>query len=121
MRKIFKSTKFWIVTFLLILICSFVVILIRHNSRSNYVIIYIEDNIFAQIPLTDEGTYPIESEFGKNVIEIKNGAVRVVSADCNNQICVKDGWVDAPNTPLICAPHHLIVLISDGENKAGEL
>lgn len=119
MRKIFKSTAFWIVTFLLILSACLTVIILKNNIHGNVVKVYVEDEIFTEIPLQNDGEYPIITQYGTNILQIKDGGVRVLSADCQNQICVNYGWVTQPEKPLICAPHKLVVMITDDSDKGG--
>lgn len=118
--KTLQSARFWIVTFLLILIACLCVIFINKNADGSVAEVYVEDEIVAEIPLCDDGEYPINTRFGTNILQIKDGKVRVMSADCENQICVGDGWTDKPNKPLVCAPHHLVVVIADDENSVEE-
>ncbi|MFR7670942.1 MAG: NusG domain II-containing protein [Collinsella sp.] len=42
---------------------------------------------------------------GTNLIEIKDGRVHVEEADCPNQDCVHQGWVDAAEEQIVCLPH----------------
>lgn len=109
--KVFKSTFFWIVTFLLILAVCFCVIYFNKKSNGELVVVYVEDEVYLEIPLENDGEYPMKTDFGENILEIKDKKIRIKSADCVNQICVSDGWVSECNKPVICAPHHLSVII----------
>ncbi|MFR7749831.1 MAG: NusG domain II-containing protein [Collinsella sp.] len=55
---------------------------------------------------------------GTNLIEIKDGRVHVEEADCPNQDCVHQGWVDAAGEQIVCLPHKLTVDIVDESAKA---
>ncbi len=62
-------------------------------------------------------TIKLESpDGGYNVLLIEDGKIRVESADCRGQDCVKMGYLRSPSLPLICLPHSLTVRFvqSDG-------
>jgi hypothetical protein len=62
-----------------------------------------EDTVYkAEIP---EGHY--------NEIEVKDGWVQVRAADCENQVCVKTGWIRNPGEVIACLPHRLIITIEE--------
>lgn len=57
----------------------------------------------------------ISTPDGKNTIEIKTGKVRMLEADCRDEICVKAGFA-APSRLIICLPNRVIVrVISETE------
>lgn len=54
-------------------------------------------------------TIPIETELGYNLIEIGDERVRVIEADCPDQIDVEQGWISKKGETLICLPNRLVV------------
>lgn len=46
---------------------------------------------------------------GYNIIEIKNGEIRISEADCPDNTCVKTGTLKSEEMPVVCLPHHLIL------------
>lgn len=61
-------------------------------------------------------TIPIETEFGYNLIEIGDQRVRVIEADCPDQIDVKQGYISQPHELIVCLPNRLVVEIIGGED-----
>lgn len=53
--------------------------------------------------------FEINTGSGLNVIEIKDGRIRVQSADCPDQTCVRMGWLSSAAMPVVCLPHGLII------------
>lgn len=55
--------------------------------------------------------FVINNENGFNEIEIKDGQIRVASADCPDQTCVNCGFIskDSFNKIIACIPHGLII------------
>jgi len=65
-------------------------------------------------------TIPIETEFGYNLIEIGDKKVRVIEADCPDQLDVKQGYISRPGEVIVCLPNKLVIEIKgigdDGED-----
>ena len=71
-----------------------------------------EQNVH-ELPLSQNTTKTVTTDLGTNLIEIKDGRVRVEEADCPNQDCVHQGWIDAAGQQIVCLPHMLTVDIVD--------
>ena len=52
-------------------------------------------------------TIEVEYEGRKNIIEIKDGKIRMQSADCPDKVCVNSGWLGS--LPIVCLPNKLII------------
>ena len=46
-----------------------------------------------------------------NRLEIKDGAVHMLYADCPDQICVPTGWIDQEHDLIVCMPNKVVVQI----------
>ena len=78
------------------------------------VVISYHNKVVARLPLEVDTEYLFECDEGYNRIVIEGGAVRVESADCKNQVCVKHGTLspkDADVDFISCAPHRLLITI----------
>ena len=71
-----------------------------------------EQNVY-ELPLSQNTTKTVTTDLGTNLIEIKDGRVHVEEADCPNQDCVHQGWIDAAGEQIVCLPHKLTVDIVD--------
>lgn len=90
-----------------------------HRSFNNkYVEIEVKGKLFKKLPLDNSSNerITVETDLGKNIIEISNGKVRISDADCRDQICIKDGSINKPGDILVCLPHKVVVQIK-GENS----
>lgn len=97
-----------------VLIASVIAIVIINNRslNGNNVIISVDDSTYGTYSLYKEQQIVIESSYGINVVEIKDGAVRMLSADCPNQLCVKMRPMNEDNhDSIVCLPHKVIVEI----------
>lgn len=75
-----------------------------------------EQNVY-ELPLNQNTTKTVTTGLGTNLIEIKDGRVHVEEADCLNQDCVHQGWIDAAGEQIVCLPHKLTVDIVDESAK----
>lgn len=65
-------------------------------------------------------TLRLEDSRGTNVVAVEHGRIRVVEADCPDEVCVRTGWIDGPATPIACVPHGLAITVAreGGEDDA---
>ena len=52
----------------------------------------------------------------KNTIEIKDGKIRVKSAECPDKTCVHMGWLSSSAMPIVCLPNHLVIRFAASDN-----
>ncbi len=64
-------------------------------------------------------TIDIRTQYGYNKIEIGDGKVRVIDADCPDKLDVKQGWISKSGEIIVCLPHKLTIEIV-GENEADD-
>ncbi len=96
-------------------ISAFCIFLLFAGQKSRWVIVEQNGDLLARISLQEERTvsYTCE-EGGRHVIEIQDGRVRVREADCPDQICVRQGWLEKPGQLAVCLPHRMVVRIEGG-------
>lgn len=88
------------------------------NYDERYVLIQVNGKDYKKITFGSEVVgkkIPINTEFGYNLIEIGDGKVRVVEADCPDQLDVKQGYIERPGEVIVCLPNKLVIEIK-GEN-----
>lgn len=94
--------------------------LIGANTDADTATVVIRDgaqNVY-ELPLGQDATKAVTTDLGTNVVVIKDGRVHVEEADCPNQDCVHQGWIDAAGQQIVCLPHKLTVDIVDENAKA---
>lgn len=65
--------------------------------------------------------FTVESnDGGHNTIRVENGRIAVIDADCDDKICVQQGYVSDASHPIVCLPHKLSITVTgnDGEYDA---
>ena len=65
------------------------------------------------ITRTPDRTIEVEYEGRKNIIEIKDGEVRMTHADCPDHICIETGKL-RHDTPIVCLPNRLVIEYAGG-------
>ena len=69
------------------------------------------------LPHTGETeTFEVFGTAGGNTIEVSKDGVRVVSADCPDQVCVAHGFLVSGKEPIICLPNRLVIEFSAESN-----
>lgn len=48
---------------------------------------------------------------GRNLIQVRDGAVRVLEADCPDKVCVRTGPIRQEGQVIACLPHKVIIYI----------
>ena len=85
------------------------------SSEGSYVIIMYQNEEKARFSLTSNGVYDIND--GKNQIEILDGKVRMIDADCPDELCIRQGWVEYDGQSIICLPNKITVMVSGGDSS----
>ncbi len=65
-------------------------------------------------------TVEIRTEYGCNILRISSQEVRVVQADCPDQLDVKQGAIHKSGETIVCLPNKLVIKIS-GERDVDAL
>lgn len=77
-----------------------------------YLITYGKDGA---VPVRYEELPDISADGSYNLVYLSGGEVKMVSADCRDQICVHHKPVTSGGESIICLPHRLAVEITGGE------
>jgi len=70
--------------------------------------------VILTLDLTKDGLYPIP----RLLVEVHEGAVRVLEAECPDQVCVVTGWVRHPGDLVVCAPNRTVIRITGEDPDA---
>lgn len=57
---------------------------------------------------TENQIIEVEYEGRINQIEIQDGKIRMLAANCPDNTCVRMGWLDLA-VPIVCLPNHLVI------------
>ena len=82
----------------------------RVRVVSNEEIVYSAD-----LNTAEDTTFDVRYEDHVNTIEIRDHQIRVLSAYCSDQTCVRMGWLKSASMPIVCLPHKLVVRVRSTE------
>lgn len=63
-------------------------------------------------PLNEPRRVELSGPLGISVLQIEEGAVRVISSPCRHQVCVKMGAIRHGGEVLACVPNRLVVRVT---------
>ena len=121
--KIFKKLDFVIIAVLIAISFTPHFILAKtlyKNHTTTYASIKISGDFYKDIPLSNsdsEQTFVIETPHGNNTVIVNNGSIQIIEADCNDDLCVKQGVISKVGQNIICLPHELVIEIK-GDNDS---
>ena len=93
-------------------------VLVLNAPKKNTVIIKSGGKVLYTLDLSkeDDRTFEVKSsDGGVNLIEIKDGKIRVKSADCPDKTCMRMGWLESSAMPVVCLPHRLVIEFTDDD------
>jgi hypothetical protein len=74
--------------------------------------IYHQGELIKQVSLDKDKQISVLK--GKLELEVKNGLIRVIEADCLRQVCVNRGWIGRVSETIVCLPNKILVEVSQG-------
>ena len=93
------------------------------NYSGKYVEIKVSGKIYKTIDfekLDNSMVIEIDNEKGHNEILISKDYIKMISADCRDGICLKEGEIKRPGQRIVCLPHNVIVSIKGKNNESDE-
>lgn len=89
------------------------------NSGKNYASIQIDSKEVEKITLgqSSKKQYTYETEYGLNIIEVDNEKIHMHEADCDDQICVRQGYIENSGEMIVCLPNRFIVEIKNDKGN----
>jgi len=111
-KKKLRNDIVLVIVILSIAIIGFL-IFVLNMEEGKYVKISLDNKELYVYNLNENRMQKITSQYGDNVIEIKDGKVTVNEADCPDKICVKHSAISKTGQTIVCLPHRLVVEITD--------
>lgn len=95
-------------------------ILLLSRPHGNYVQIVQDGAVLYRFDLStaEDQTLDIEYDGRINTVQIENGKIRVLSANCPDHTCVRMGWLESGALPIVCLPNHLVIEFTDADSSA---
>ena len=112
-KKTLRNDLILIASLILVAVISLVLVLASRSKTSSIAKVYVQNEVVLTIDLAkkEEKTYDVYGLNGKLVVETKDGSIRVKESNCPHQDCVKTGFVNTSNRPIICAYNATYIVI----------
>lgn len=81
----------------------------------------LQDNrIVRRVDLSVNASFDLEYEGRMNTIEVRDHRIRMLSADCPDQTCVRMGYLER-GAPIVCLPNHLVIEFAGAKEDVDDL
>ena len=126
MRKTMRSSRFWIIVFICIIMLSTASMFFMRQHYSGSVAVIIQDNVeIKRIDLkavTEPYSFRVDSPTGGyNIVHVEPGSICVTEATCPDKICMHQGMISDSSRPIVCLPHRLMIIIESDEVPAADV
>ena len=82
------------------------------RTAGSYAVVEINGTETARYPLDTDLWIDIETDGGHVItLVISGGKASIVSADCPDKLCVRQGGIGSVGETIICLPHRLVIRI----------
>lgn len=123
-----KLKKMDIIVVILLLFLSigmaFFVQKFKSDENGNYLKVELNGKEYGRYPLNKDKTFKIKIDKDEyNIVEIKNGKVKMREANCRDLICTHMPSIEKVGETIVCLPHRLIleIISSDDEKDDQEI
>ncbi len=108
-----------ILILLVISIIPFYFLLSPMRESNNIIaVIKVDNKQVKKLSLNHDIVWKYQHGNKLNVVKVKNHKIRMIDANCKDQICVKDGWKSKIGDTIICLPHKFLVELKvENENN----
>jgi len=88
-----------------------------NNESNNIALITIDNKPYKTVRLDREDKFIVSTKYGQNIVHVKSGRIKVVSADCPDQICVRTKTAYKTGDIIVCLPHRLVITIEGSADE----
>ena len=94
-------------------------LLLAHFTRAGVIATIYQHGILIETINLDRAGDPyiiviVGEDGAQNVVLVERGRISVSSANCPDQICVRQGPIADGTVPIVCLPHRLVIEITQG-------
>ncbi len=117
-RDIFKP-RLWDMLILAVPVIIAVVSLLfflPNNNGGAVAKIIVDGKVQRTIDLTSAKDQTVDLSLPyHNIIEVKNGKIGIISADCKDKTCIRSGYISSSGQVVACVPSGLIIVIESDD------
>ena len=110
------KTRTWVIIITAVLaVCAALGLWLRQRPAAGTVANIYRDGVCIRsvdlAAVTEPETFTVTTEHGSNTVLIEPGRIRIIEADCPDQVCVNTGWLSDSAAPIVCLPHRVVIRI----------
>lgn len=111
-----------LIIFLIILTILISIFIYREPASDDLQVeVCVDGEVIKTYPLSKDSDYYMEDKLSiGNTLVIDGGFVYIKDANCNDELCVKQGRIKRANESIICLPHKLVVRITSGDDSGSD-
>ncbi len=111
------KSKYWIALFgaVLFVCAALSVWFLLPRGAAQYAEVWSEGKLVETVNLSADKTLTVESEFGVNVVTVKDGKIAVTKADCPDHYCMDRGYCHS-GAQIVCLPNRLVIKFTGKQN-----
>ena len=122
--KAFQMKPLDFVLVIILMIASFTPFLLLGGKQtiSHQAQLRVNSQVIKTFDLTKNQTYTYQDDGGDiNKIEVRDGRIAIVYANCGDQICVRKVFINKTGQTIVCLPHKLVIEVihSGNDNDNG--
>jgi hypothetical protein len=76
-----------------------------------YAEVYVKNELVETIDLSEDRFIEVKNSDGYNLLQVKDGNIRMAEANCHSQTCVHLGAQSLPGRTIVCLPNRVVVKI----------
>ncbi len=84
---------------------------------SDQVVVLIDGKEQGIYSLGENAEVRVETDYGYNVLTIKDGQAYVSEADCENQVCAHTQPIGRAGGQIVCLPHRVVIRLKTTEKS----
>lgn len=96
--------------------------LLLSDRSADTVVVTVDGQEVMRVSMELNGVYgvPLDGD-DWNYVGVENGAVYMQSANCRDQLCVKQGKTKSTGKQIVCLPHRVVVRLEKAEPMQDDL
>lgn len=87
------------------------------RDDGDYAVVTVDGKEVGRYSLSSDTDMEIATEYGINVLSVKDGMVDITEADCPDGICEAHRPISKSGESIVCLPHKLVVKVESEEEK----
>lgn len=104
------KTKVWILGLAVVLaLCAALSAwVLRPGQQALWAEIWSDGRLVETVSLLTDRVLTVESDYGSNVITVRDGKIAVTQADCPDGYCMARGYCDR-GVDIVCLPNRMVI------------